>query len=111
MLQAPKSCWQRCCREDVGRDAMSLPSHASNGAVEVTWLWRNVDAESCWRWYCRGNLATARCWCRVMLAMMLPRRLGRDAMSVPSHASDGPDEATWPWRDVAADNHANVTSC
>jgi hypothetical protein len=65
-----------------------------------------------------------------MLAMVLPRQLGRDvmsvpshagndaakqlghgAMSVPSHACDDVVEATWSWRDIATDDHANVTSC
>jgi hypothetical protein len=44
-------------------------SHAGNDTAEVTWPRRDVDVESCWR----------RC-CQVMLAMMLPRQLGRGAM-------------------------------
>jgi hypothetical protein len=27
--------------------ATALPSHAGNGAVEVSWTWRDVDGESC----------------------------------------------------------------
>jgi hypothetical protein len=27
--------------------AMVLPSHAGDGATEVTWLWCDVDVESC----------------------------------------------------------------
>jgi hypothetical protein len=52
--------------------ATALPSHAGDGAIEVTWSRR-----------CRGDLAVARC--RVMLAMVLQ-----------SHAGDGVAEATWP---------------
>jgi hypothetical protein len=26
-----------------------LPNHAGDGATEATRLWRDVDAESCWR--------------------------------------------------------------
>jgi hypothetical protein len=44
-----------------------------------------------------------------MQAMALPRRLGRDVMLMLSHAGDGVDKATWPLRDVGADDHANVT--
>jgi hypothetical protein len=29
--------------------ATVLLSHASDDAAEVTWLWRHVEAESCWR--------------------------------------------------------------
>jgi hypothetical protein len=32
----------------IGRGAMSMPSHASDGATEVIWLRHNVSAESCW---------------------------------------------------------------
>jgi hypothetical protein len=56
----------------LGRGAMSLPSHASDGTTEVTWPWRDVGAESCWRWFCRVDLVVARCRCRVMLATLLP---------------------------------------
>jgi hypothetical protein len=86
---------------------MSLPSQAGDGTVDVT-------------------LATARCRCRVMLVMALPslagdvttkstlviawcccqvmmvmalsRRLGRGAMSLPSHAGDGTTESCWQCR-------------
>jgi hypothetical protein len=27
--------------------AMVLPSHVGNGAAEVTWLWHDIDVESC----------------------------------------------------------------
>jgi hypothetical protein len=47
MLQASESCWQRCCRDDVGRGMMSLLSHAGDGAAEVTWLWCDIGVESC----------------------------------------------------------------
>jgi hypothetical protein len=33
MLQAPESCWRRCCRDDVGRGVMSLPSHPQTEAI------------------------------------------------------------------------------
>jgi hypothetical protein len=36
--------------------AMVLLSHAGDGAVEVIWLQRDVDVESCWRWFCRVML-------------------------------------------------------
>jgi hypothetical protein len=29
---------------------------------------------------------------------------------VPSHADNDAAEATWPWHNVAANDHANVTS-
>jgi hypothetical protein len=35
--------------------------------------------------------------------MLLPRRLGRGAMSLQSHAGDVAAEATRPWRDVDAE--------
>jgi hypothetical protein len=31
----------------LGHGAMSIPSHASDGVVEVTWSWRDVVVESC----------------------------------------------------------------
>jgi hypothetical protein len=34
---------------ELDRDAMYILSHAGDGAVEVTWPRRDVDAESCWR--------------------------------------------------------------
>jgi hypothetical protein len=42
--------------------------------------------------------------------MTLSRRLGRDAMLVSSHDGDGAIKATWPWHDVAADDHDNMIS-
>jgi hypothetical protein len=33
-----------------------LPSYAS-GSAGLTWLRRDVDVESCWRWCCRVMLA------------------------------------------------------
>jgi hypothetical protein len=33
-----------------------LPSHAGDGAIKVTWLWRDVDAESCWHLHCNSRL-------------------------------------------------------
>jgi hypothetical protein len=42
--------------------ATMLSSHAGDGAAEMTWSWRNVDAESFWR----------QCY-RVMLTMVLSR--------------------------------------
>jgi hypothetical protein len=44
-----------------------------------------------------------------MLAMALLRQLGRGAMSVSSHAGDRAAKVTWSWRDVGANDHANVT--
>jgi hypothetical protein len=70
----------------LGHGAMSVMSHAGDGATKATWPWRDVVvshvdngvAESCWRWCCRGDLAVARYQCRVMMA------------TVPSsHAGDG----------------------
>jgi hypothetical protein len=49
----------------LGRSAMSVSSHAGDGAT------------------------VARCHCRVMRAMALLRGLGRGAMLLPSHAGDG----------------------
>jgi hypothetical protein len=48
MLQAPESCWRRCCRDDIGHGVISLPSYAGNGAAEATWSWRDAGVESCW---------------------------------------------------------------
>jgi hypothetical protein len=42
--------------------AKMLPSHTGDGTAGATWLWHDVDAESCWR-QCR----------HIMLAMELPR--------------------------------------
>jgi hypothetical protein len=58
--------------------AMALPSLTGDGAAETTIPRRDVDVESCQRRRCRG-----------MLEMALPRQLGRDAMSMPTHAVDG----------------------
>jgi hypothetical protein len=44
-----------------------------------------------------------------MLAMALPKQLGRDAMFVSSHAGDHAVDVTWLWCDVGADDHATVT--
>jgi hypothetical protein len=49
--------------------ATKLPSHASNGTAEATWLWHDIGAESCWQ----------QCY-QVMMAMVLPRHLGCGAM-------------------------------
>jgi hypothetical protein len=46
-----------------------LSSHTGDGAAKETWLWRDVDVESCWR----------QC-CRVMMVMALLMRLGRSTM-------------------------------
>jgi hypothetical protein len=86
---AAESCWRRCC-----------------GA---TWLRRDVDAESCWRQYCQVMLARC-CW--VMLAMVLPGWLSRDAMYVSSHVGDNAADscwwrcgrANWPQRDLDAES-------
>jgi hypothetical protein len=48
-----------------------LPSHTGDDAARVTWLWRDVDAESGWRRRCWGDMATVRCRCQVKLAMAL----------------------------------------
>jgi hypothetical protein len=61
---------------------MVLPSHADDGAARVTWPWRDVNVESCWRWRCR-----------VMLVMALPGRLGYGTMSMLSHAGDSATES------------------
>jgi hypothetical protein len=76
-----------------------LPSHIGDGATGMTWSWHDVDVESCWRQCCQGNLAAARCRCRVMLATVLP-----------SHASDSTVEVTWPQRDVATESWCDVTA-
>jgi hypothetical protein len=75
---------------------MSLPSHSSDGIAEVAWSWHDVIVESCRRWYYRDDLAMVRCRCQVMLAMVLPKRLGWGAMSLMSHAGNGVAEVTWP---------------
>jgi hypothetical protein len=38
------------------------------------------------------------------------RRLGHGTMYMLSHAGDDATDVTWLWCDVAADDHANVTS-
>jgi hypothetical protein len=50
-----------------------------------------------------STLATAQCLSRVMLAMVLPRRLGHGAMSVSSHTGDRAIEVTWLRHDVGVD--------
>jgi hypothetical protein len=60
-----------------------LLSHASDGAVEMTWPQHNVDAESYWRWYYRGDFAVARYRSRVMLVTLML-----------SHAGDGAADVT-----------------
>jgi hypothetical protein len=69
-------------------------SHPGDGVAGVTWSWCDVEAESCWRCCCQGNLATSRCRCRVMFTAVLS-----------SHAGDGAVEVTLSWCDV------DVKSC
>jgi hypothetical protein len=64
LMKLSNQCWQWRCQGDIGRGAMSLPSHAGDGT-----------AKSCWRWHCRGNV-------------------GHGVMSLSSLASDGAAEAT-----------------
>jgi hypothetical protein len=68
-----------------------MSSHASNGAAEATWLWRDVDAESCWQRFRRGDVS-------------------RDVMSLLSHVGDHAAEVTEPQCDAGADDHGNVTT-
>jgi hypothetical protein len=78
-----------------------LLSHSGDGTAGATWPRCDVDAESCWRHYCQGMLATAllgdwgvvRCRCRVMLVTILP-----------SHAGDGGAGATRPQHDVDSES-------
>jgi hypothetical protein len=51
--------------------------------ADVTQPRRDVDAESCWRWCYRDDLATVRCRCGVVLTTVLP-----------SHANDDTAGAT-----------------
>jgi hypothetical protein len=53
-----------------------LPSLVGYYAAEETWPWRDVAAESSWRWCYRGNI-------------------GRGTMSLLSHAGDGATESCW----------------
>jgi hypothetical protein len=46
-----------------------LPTNAGDGATEATWLWHDVEAESCWQ----------QC-CRILLVTTLPGQLGHGAM-------------------------------
>jgi hypothetical protein len=46
-----------------------MSSHPGDGAAKATWLWSDVEVESCWRQYYR-----------VILAMALLGRLGRGVM-------------------------------
>jgi hypothetical protein len=74
--------------------ATMLPSHDSDGATEATWSQHDVEAESCWRQCCRGDLAAARYRCRLMPVSMLP-----------SHDGDGAAEATWSWRAIDVESY------
>jgi hypothetical protein len=65
---------------------MVPPSHAGDGATKVM-----LAVVSCCY---RVMLATAL-W--VMLAMTLPRQLGRGAMSLLNHGGDGAIESCWWW--------------
>jgi hypothetical protein len=65
----------------VGELHVKPPSHVGDGAVEATWSWHGVAAESCGRWHYRDDV-------------------GHGAMSLSSHAGDGAAEATWSWCDV-----------
>jgi hypothetical protein len=88
------------CRCQVMQATM-LSIQAGDDAAEAPWPRGDVDVKSCWqqcyrvllRWHCRGDLAAARCRCRVMLAIMLPR-----------HVGDGVVGVTWPRRDVNAES-------
>jgi hypothetical protein len=59
-----------------------MPSHATDNATKSSWQRR-----------CQGDLATARCRCRVMLMTILL-----------SHAGDGAAKVTWPQHDVDAES-------
>jgi hypothetical protein len=71
-----------------------MPSHAINNAVK-----------SCWQRCCRGDLATMRCRCLVMLGTMLPSHAGDgtvgaawprcDATQMPSHTGGNSAESCW----------------
>jgi hypothetical protein len=63
----------------AGDDLSSPPSYVDDDAAETTWSWRDVSAEPCEWWRCRGDV-------------------GRGVMLLPSHTSD-----------VIADDHATVT--
>jgi hypothetical protein len=59
--------------------------------TEATWPWCNVVVESCWRWCCRVMLVTAlpsHAGDVGRSTMLLPRQLGRDGMSLLTHAGD-----------------------
>jgi hypothetical protein len=58
-----------------------LSNHAGADTVGATWPRCNVHAESCWRQRYQGDLAVARCRCRVILAIMLPSHTGNGAAS------------------------------
>jgi hypothetical protein len=65
------------------------------------WPWHDITAESCWRWHRRGDIIAESYWrrcCQVMLAMSLPRWLGRGVMSPSSHASNGAAKSCWWWQ-------------
>jgi hypothetical protein len=66
----------------LGHDALQIPSHAGDSAIE-----------SCWRQCYRGDLATMRWRYRVMLAIVLSSRAGNDTVGV-----------TWPRRDEDAES-------
>jgi hypothetical protein len=65
---------------------MVLLSHADNGVAGAIWPLRDIYAKSCWQRRCR-----------VMLAMMLPRQLGHDAISMPSLVGDGAAQSCKQW--------------
>jgi hypothetical protein len=66
-----------------------LLSQASDGAAEVTWSWRDVAAESCWRWCYRVDVGhgtmslSGHASDDATEATVLPRQLGCGAMSMP----------------------------
>jgi hypothetical protein len=76
---AIESCWWRRCRGDMVTTwcrcwvmlTTVLLNHAGDSAVEATWPYCNIVAESCWRWCCQ-----------IMLVMALPRRLDHSEIEV-----------------------------
>jgi hypothetical protein len=67
--------------------ATMLLSHSSNDAAEVTWPWRDVDAESCWR-QCYRVMLTMVLQLNVVLAVVRLCRPRAQSIEVLSHREE-----------------------
>jgi hypothetical protein len=91
---AVESCWQRCYRVLL-----------VTALLRRRWSWCDIDAESCWRQWCREGLVTVRCRCREGLVTVRCRCRVILATMLSCHAGDGAAKVPWSWHDV------DVESC